>query len=110
MRWRVELSQYHYEIAYRAGQYNVAPDTSSRVYCSSLSVTSLHDIHAELCHPGITGMYHFVKTTNLPYFLDDVRKMISACKICGEIKPRIHKPENFPLISDTTDGKVKFGF
>ena len=35
LRWRVELSQYQYEISYRADKFNTAPDTLSRVYCAS---------------------------------------------------------------------------
>ena len=52
-------------------------------------------------YPGITRTFHFVKSKNLPCSLDDVHKMISACKVCGEIKPRFHKPPFIPLIKAT---------
>ena len=68
LRWRVELSQYHYEIVYRAEKLNAAADTLSRASCARLFDSSLYDIHAisgytgnaGLCHPGITRTYHFV--------------------------------------------------
>ncbi len=34
----------------------------------------LEEIHASLCHPGVTRLYHFVKTKNLAYSLEDVKK------------------------------------
>ena len=37
-------------------------------------------------------MYHYIRQTNLPYSLDDVKRMTSACAICCEIKPKFFKP------------------
>ena len=62
---------------------------------------SLYDIHAGLCHPGITRTYHFVKSKNLPYSLHDVRKVVNACKTCAEIKPKFFKPTESHLIKAT---------
>ena len=35
MRWRILLVEYDFEIVYRAGIYNNAPDALSRAYCAS---------------------------------------------------------------------------
>ena len=37
--------------------------------------------------------YHFVKSKNLPFSLEDVHKMISNCRRCAEIKPFFKPPE-----------------
>ena len=29
---------------------------------------------------------------NLPYSIDEVRKIVNGCHICAEIKPRFHNP------------------
>lgn len=58
LRWRIELSEYDYDIIYRAGKLNTAPDTFSRAYCASVTNNALYDIHAFLCHPGITRLNH----------------------------------------------------
>ena len=77
LRWRLELSQYDYDIIYRAGKYNSAPDILSRAYSANTSTTSLYDIHAALCHPGVTRLHHYIKTKNLPFTLHEIRDMIA---------------------------------
>ena len=93
--------QYSYDIVFRAGKHSTAPDTLSRVHCSSMLRSTLHDIHSSLCHPGVAKMFHYVRIKNLPYTLDEVRKMISSCRVCTEVKPRFHKPAETHLIKAT---------
>ena len=101
LRWRIELSQFEYDIVYRAGKFNTAADTMSRIYCANLNFSSLYEIQAGLCHPGITRTYHFIKMKNLPYSIDEVRKIVNGCRVCAEIKPRFHKPIESHLIKAT---------
>ena len=44
-------------------------------------------------------MYHYMRQKNLPYSLDDVKKMTSACAICCEIK--FFKPPIVNLIKNS---------
>ena len=101
LRWRMELSAYDYDIIYRAGKYNAAPDTLSRAHCASMTKHALYDIHSALCHPGVTRLYHFVRTKNLPYSLDEVRRTVAECRVCAEIKPNFIKPPMARLIKAT---------
>ena len=101
LRWRIELSQFEYDIVYRAGKFNTAADTMSRIYCANLNFSSLYEIHAGLCHPGITRTYHFIKMKNLPYSIEEVRKIVNGCRVCAEIKPRFHKSIESHLIKAT---------
>ena len=101
IRQRLLENKYQYEIIYRPGKLNVAADTLSCAYCANLFSSSLYEVHAGLCHPGITRTYHFVKSKNLPFSLDDVRKVVTNCKICAEIKPNFCKPPESHLIKAT---------
>ena len=101
MRWRMLLSEFDFEIVYRAGKFNNAPDALSRAYCASMYDNTLTEIHKSLCHPGITRFYHFVRMKNLPYFIDDVRKVVNKCRLCAEIKPNFYKPPNAQLVKAT---------
>ena len=101
LRWRLELAQYDYDIIYRAGKYNCVPDTLSRSYVASMANTALYDIHASLCHPGVTRFHHYIKTKNLPFSLQEVRDTVARCHICSEVKPRYLKPNSVPLIKAT---------
>ena len=102
MRWRMELIGYNFDIMYKPGPENIPPDTFSRG-CASISPTSnkLKCLHDDLSHPGVTRMAHFIKTRNLPYSLDEVRKINNCCRDCAEIKPRYFKPEPAHLIKAT---------
>ena len=100
-RWKMELSCYSFDVVHRKGELNVPADTFSRIYCSMMSTESLVRLHQGLCHPGITRMNAFVKSRNLPFSLDDIRKVNKACKICCECKPQFFKPESAKLIKAT---------
>lgn len=46
-------------------------------------------------------MCHFVRTRNLPFSVEDVRRVNANCKECCEVKPRFHKPAPAHLIKAT---------
>ena len=101
MRWRIELACYSFDIVYRPRKENVLPDALSRATCASAPQDSLCKLHEALCHPGITRLNHFIRTKNLPYSLEKVKRVTSQCQTCVETKPRYHKPEEVPLIKAT---------
>lgn len=101
MRWRIELSCYSFDIEYRPGKNNVAPDTLSRATCASSACDSLYKLHDSLCHPGITRFWHFIRAKNLPYSLEDVKKTVNSCSVCRECKPAFHRPDSAHLIKAT---------
>ena len=91
-RWRLELSEFRFNIVYRPGEDNKGPDTLSRRCCVIDGQESqLRDLHNSLCHPGITRMIHFTRCRNLSYFIQDVKKMTSSCEVCLELKPIFYK-------------------
>lgn len=94
-RWRLDLSCYSYDIVYRPGRDNHAADALSRVCFLSSSVTStkenLNSLHKSLCHPGVSRLCHWIRCKNLPYSMEDVRQITSACRTCAEVKPNFYK-------------------
>ena len=101
MRWRLELSCYSFDIVYRPGKENVAPNTFSRATCASSANDSLYKLHDLLCHPGITRFWHFIRAKNLPNSLEDAKKTVNTCPICRECKPAFHHTESAYLIKAT---------
>ena len=99
--WRLELAEFTFEIQYREGRKNTVPDSLTRAYCQAVPSNDLEAIHTQLCHPGVTRFLHFVKTKNLPYSTDDVKKVCSSCRICANLKPNFYKPLNNKLIKST---------
>ena len=87
--------------AYTISLIMMAPDTLSRVCCSTLSRSSLYNIQSAMCHPGITRMYHYVRSKNVPYSLNDMRQMTFCCKVCAQIKLRLLKPSYMSLVKAT---------
>ncbi|XP_031333869.1 uncharacterized protein LOC116163879 [Photinus pyralis] len=90
MRWRLELSCYKYDIIYRPGSENTTADALSRV-CAYMNTDKLKQLHNALCHPGVSRMFHWIRSKNLPYTANDVKEMIALCPTCAEINPRFLK-------------------
>lgn len=99
--WRLELASLSYTIQYRPGKENVGPDTFTRAFCASSFSYNLQQIHDNLCHPGISRLSHFVRSKNLPFSMEDVKKVCLSCKICCELKPRFFKAPANTLIKAT---------
>lgn len=97
-RWRLELSAYNFDIVYRPGRENVAADTLSRAGLPLVASTNgpshekaLKELHETLCHPGVTRMLHWVRSKNLPYSVDEIKRITSNCAICAQVKPRFQQ-------------------
>ena len=104
LRWRIELSCYEFDIQFRPGVQNVTADCLSRApaQCSAVhNLQGLKNIHEGLIHPGISRLGHFIRSRNLPYSMEDVKTVVSQCRVCAELKPRFYKPKNPPLIKAT---------
>ena len=92
-RWRVDLSPYKFHITYRPGEENKAADTFSRIASMGHPLQELHNLHDQLCHPGVTRLSHFVRSRNLPFSQDQVRSVTNSCKSCAYLKPRFLKSQ-----------------
>ena len=105
IRWRLELADVNNTISYRPGHENIAADALSR--CCSIQSTSktLHNIHFQLCHPGIKRMLHYCKTRNLPYLTTEIKQLTNNCNTCKELKPRFYKPPTGRLIQSARQWK-----
>ncbi|XP_042204157.1 uncharacterized protein LOC121853847 [Homarus americanus] len=102
--WRIELASFSYIIQYRPGKDNVAPDTLTCAFCCS-TVLHQHQLLLifikELCHPGVTRLLQFVRSRNLRFSTEDVKRTCSSCKICAELEPQFIPPPNDTLIKAT---------
>ena len=92
-RWRLELSQYKFDIKYRPGKDNVAADTFSRIATIGHPRQELTDLHEQLCHPGVSRLSHFVRSRNLPFTTEQVKAVTNSCKSCMYLKPQFLRAE-----------------
>ena len=99
--WRLELASFSYTVKYRPGKDNVAPDSFTHAFIASVSTSNLTEIHNGLGHPGVTRMLHFIRSKNMPFSTEDVKKTCSTCRICAELKPQFYCPTPGTLIKAT---------
>ena len=59
------------------------------------------EVHDALCHPGVTRLYHFVRSKNLPYSMNDVEKLVESCRVCSAVKPQLYRPPLAHLVKAT---------
>ena len=75
--------------------------------CASLFGGSKNDmesllfLHENLCHPGVRCLGHFVHSQNLPYSLNEIKKVTTSCQVCAELKPYFYRPEEAHLVKAT---------
>ena len=100
LRWRLELSEFSFDSVYRPGAKNQAADALSRCAATN-SLEHLRKLHEALCHPGISRFYHFVRSKNLPFSIEDVKNITKNCSHCAETKPQFAKPTAENLIKAT---------
>ena len=83
--WRAELGNFDYHIEHQPGKLNVVADALSLVPSIASFYSDLAKIHQQLGHPGVS---HFVRSKNLPFSTEDVKKVCQTCKIWAELKPK----------------------
>ena len=85
-RWRLDLSDYSFDVVYRPGKENSCADALSRIKsCAAVQhcEVKLREIHKALCHPGITRINHFIKSRNLTYSINEIKKITETCSVCS---------------------------
>ncbi len=70
-------------------------------FIASMSTSSLSKIHNGLGHSYVTRMIYFVRSKNMPFSTEDVKKTCSTCRICAELKPQFYRPTPGTLIKST---------
>ena len=99
--WRLELASFSYTIKYRPGVENVAPDALTRVTCAVTNHYDLKELHENMCHSGVRRLSHYVRSKNLPFSVEDVKKVCSSCPTCAELKPQFYNLSQGTLIKAT---------
>ena len=83
---RLESASFSYIIKYTPGVENVAPDALTRVTRAVTNHYDIKELHKNMCHPGVRRLSHYVRSKNLPFSMEDVKKVCSSCPTCAEQK------------------------
>ena len=92
---------YTYHAQYCPGSENAAADALSRVCGAIGRPGDLSRLHESLGHPGIARFWHFIRSKNLPFSIEEVRQTCSQCTTCSALKPRFYQPPQNQFIRAT---------
>ena len=93
---------FSYDVQHRSGKENVAANALSRVCSVTGHPSSLKGLHESLGHPGITRLWYFVRSKNLPFSLEEVRQTCLNCHTCSVLTPRFYRPTQEHLVKATS--------
>lgn len=80
-----------YNIAQEKKIQLLSADTFSRVCAVVNNSNMLSDLHKSLCHSGDSRMFHCIKSKNLSFLIEDIKKLTSSSNVCAEVKSRFYK-------------------
>ena len=95
IRWRLERSEYNFEISYQRGCQNVSADALSQLASLQPSCKTPHET---LAHPEVTRLYEYIQRHKVPISLDEAKRVTENCKTCALWKPRFLRPPSSDLI------------
>ena len=82
------MGNFDYFIPHVSGKKGSALDTLSIVCNMIIYAPDINKIREQLRHPGVARLSDFVRTKNLFFSLDDVKRVCSKRIVCTELKPR----------------------
>jgi len=59
-------------------------------------------VHKSLYHPDDSRMFHWIKNKNVPFLIEDIKKLTSSCNVCASVKSRFYKKQEGHLIKATS--------
>ena len=87
----MELECYKYNKICQPGKNNIPADIFSRAHSGTTNIKEkLADLHTRLCNPRITRQVHFIRIRNLPYSVEEVKKVCAVCPTCVQLKSRFY--------------------
>ena len=98
----LNLACFHMKLSTGLGNENVAADALSGVCSVAGHPGSINGLHESLGHPGITRLWHFVRSKNLSFPFEDVRQTCLKCYTCSVLKPRFYRPKQEHLVRATS--------
>ena len=73
-RLRLELASLAYDIQFQPGKSNIASDILTRAFRPTSYTRNLPELRENLCYPGISRLAHYVRSKNLPFLVENVKK------------------------------------
>lgn len=100
-RWRTELFWFSFDVVSRPGKENAVTGALSRVCGSIKGSENFLKLNKELRHLGITRMVHVIRSRNVPFSVEEVRRITNMCQTFSAIKLLFYKPKPGALVRAT---------